>query len=182
MYTRAMEPTEQKLTELWQKVDAFFARAQGAHGPTITCHAGCDACCHRRFSVTGVEADALRRHLGTLDAEAREALRTRARSGDPSRCAALGDDGRCGVYEARPLICRTHGLALRFRDDRRHLPMLDACPKNYADVDLASLDPATVLDQTTLSTVVATLDALHADAVKRPRGERCELDAVMLEG
>jgi hypothetical protein len=60
--------------------------------------------------------------------------------------------------------------------------MLDACPKNYADVDLASLDPATVLDQTTLSTVVATLDAIHADAKKRPRGERCELDAVMLEG
>jgi Fe-S-cluster containining protein len=174
-----MQATDDKLAALWQKVDAFFARARGAHGAAITCHAGCDACCHRRFSVTGVEADALRRHLGALSEAAREALRARAVAGDPSRCAALGDDGRCGVYEARPLICRTHGLALRFRDDRRHLPMLDACPKNYADTDLASLDPATVLDQTTLSTIVAALDALHADALGRPRGARFDLDAVI---
>jgi Fe-S-cluster containining protein len=124
----------------------------------------------------------LQRHLDTLDAAEREALRARARSGDPSRCAALGDDGRCGVYAARPIICRTHGLALRFRDDRRHLPMLDACPKNYTDVDLASLDPATVLDQTTLSTVVAALDALHADAMGRARGARVELDALLARG
>jgi Fe-S-cluster containining protein len=174
-----MEPTAQKLTELWQKVDAFFARAHAAHGASITCHAGCDACCHRRFSITGVEADALQRHLDTLGAVEREALRARARSGDPSRCAALRDDGRCGVYAARPIICRTHGLALRFQDDRRRLPMLDACPKNYVDVDLASLDPATVLDQTTLSTLLAALDALHADARRRPRGARVELDALL---
>lgn len=181
-YSRAMEPTAQKLTELWGKVDAFFAQAHAAHGAMITCHAGCDTCCHRRFSITGVEADALQRHLDALGAAEREALRARARSGDPSRCAALGDDGRCGVYAARPIICRTHGLALRFRDDRRHLPMLDACPKNYTDVDLASLDPATVLDQTTLSTVVAALDALHADALGRPRGARVELDALLARG
>jgi uncharacterized protein len=174
-----MEPTEQKLRDLWHKVDAFFDRARSAHGASITCSAGCDACCHRRFSVTGVEADALRRHLDTLDAAAREALRTRAQRGDPTRCAALGDDGRCGVYDARPLICRTHGLALRFRDERRHLPVLDACPKNYTDVDLSTLDPATVLDQTTLSTVVVTLDSLHADAVGRPRGARFEVHVVI---
>lgn len=176
-----MEPTAQQLTHLWAKVDAFFARAHAAHGPMITCRAGCDACCHRRFSVTGVEADALRRHLDALDATEREALRARARWGDPARCAALGDDGRCGVYAARPILCRTHGLALRFRDDRRHLPMLDACPKNYAAVDLASLDPATVLDQTTLSTVVAALDAVHADARRRPRGARVELATLLAE-
>lgn len=177
----AVSPTEERLAELWQKVDAFFERARAAHGAAITCRAGCDARCHRRFSVTGVEADALRRHLDALGGAAREALRARAVAGDPARCAALDDDGRCGVYEARPLICRTHGLALRFRDDRRHLPLLDACPKNYADVNLASLDPTTVLDQTTLSTVVAALDALHADAVGRPRGERVEVDAILAE-
>ncbi len=177
-----MEPTAQKLTDLWSKVDAFFARAHATHGASITCHAGCDACCHRRFSITGVEADALQRHLDTLNAAEREALRARARSGDPSRCAALGDDGRCGVYAARPIICRTHGLALRFRDDRRHLPMLDACPKNYTGVDLGLLEPSTVLDQTTLSTVVAALDALHADALGRPRGARVELDALLATG
>ncbi len=74
---------------------------------------------------------------------------------------------------------RTHGLALRFRDEKRRLPVLDACPKNYADVDLGTLDPSTVLDQTTLSTLVATLDAVHADALKRSRGARFEVHDVL---
>ncbi len=174
-----MEPTEQRLTELWQKIDLFFAKARAAHGDAITCGEGCDACCHRRFSVTGVEADAMRRHLATLGPAEREALRTRALRGDPTRCAALDERGRCAVYEARPLICRTHGLALRFRDEKRRLPVLDACPKNYADVDLGTLDPSTVLDQTTLSTLVATLDAVHADALKRSRGARFEVHDVL---
>lgn len=174
-----MEPTEQRLVELWLKIDAFFAKARAAHRDAITCGEGCDTCCHRRFSVTGIEADAIRRHLATLDATEREALRQRALHGDATRCAALDDRGRCAVYDARPLICRTHGLALRFRDEKRRLPVLDACPKNYADVDLATLDPSTVLDQTTLSTLVATLDALHADAVERPRGARFEVHDVL---
>ena len=147
-----------------------------------TGRAGWYGWCHRRVGGSGGGAGALQRSLDARGAAERGALRARGRWGGPSRCAALGDDGRCGVYAARPIICRTHGLALRFRDDRRHLPMLDACPKNYTDVDLASLDPATVLDQTTLSTVVAALDALHADALGRPRGARVELDALLATG
>ena len=177
-----MSPTHDRLTELWQKIDAFFARARAAHRASITCASGCDACCHRRFSVTALEADALRAHLATLDASTRAALRERALHGDKGRCAALDARGRCDAYAARPVICRTHGLALRFRDDARSLPLLDACPKNYEGVALDGLDPATVLDQTTLSTILAALDAAHADAAGAPRGRRVDLDEVFATG
>ncbi len=170
-----------RLAELWSRLDDFSARAKAAHGDAITCHAGCDACCHRRFSVTAIESAALRRHLDALDPEAREALRDRALHGDPTRCPALDADGRCDVYAARPVICRSHGLALRFRDDARHLPVLDACERNYTAVDLATRDPGTVLDQTTLSTIVAALDAAHTDAVGLSRGHRDEISTLLAD-
>jgi len=168
------------LRALWQKIEAFFARAITVHGAAITCHAGCDACCHRRFSVTRLEADVIRAHLRAMPAGARAAIARHASANDPARCPALDDGGRCAVYGARPLICRTHGLPLRFADDgRRHLAVVDACPKNFVGEDLASIDPSTVLDQRTLSTILGALDAAHADALGVARGERVEVAALL---
>ena len=98
------------------------------------------------------------------DASALDASAPDASAPSDAACATCVDyaldpaRGRCDAYAARPVICRTHGLALRFRDDARSLPLLDACPKNYEGVALDGLDPATVLDQTTLSTILAALD------------------------
>jgi uncharacterized protein len=170
MTTTANPPSPRaRLDELFAKVDAFFTRARAAHGEAITCHVGCDDCCRRRFSVTLIEADVIREALSQLSSERRRVLAERATQADDGACPALDPDGRCAIYEARPLICRTHGLPIRFRPEgARALPLLDACPKNFVDRDLGSLDPTTVLDQSTLSTVLAALSAAHAGAA----GER----------
>jgi len=170
-----------RLAELFAKVDAFFTRASAVHGPRITCHAGCADCCRRRFSVTSLEASALTEALAALPADRRGELAARAREGDPEVCPALDPDGRCAVYEARPLICRTHGLPLRFPPPQgsRSLPVLDACPKNFAGEALTKLDPTTVLDQGTLSTVLGALDAAFSDEQGRGRGERIEIADVL---
>lgn len=36
---------------------------------------------------------------------------------DDVRCVMLGDDGRCAVYTARPLVCRSQGLPLAYPND-----------------------------------------------------------------
>jgi hypothetical protein len=102
-------------------------------------------------------------------------------------CAALDPDGRCGIYAFRPLVCRSHGLPLRFPGDsdgapvsngapgRRSLPVLDACAKNFTERELASIDADCVLDQATLSTLLAAVDAAHAAETGRARGERFDL-------
>jgi uncharacterized protein len=174
-----------RLFELFAKVDAFFGRAAarfpGADG--ITCHAGCADCCRRRFSVTAVEAEVISEGLASLPSAAREALARRARSGDPGTCPALEDDGRCAVYAFRPVICRTHGLPIRFAAEPgagpRQLPIVDACPKNFGHRDLASLPGDGVLDQATLSTVLGAIDAARADEAGRPRGERIEIEMLV---
>lgn len=172
-----------RLGELYAKLDGFFTRAHARYPEGITCHTGCADCCRRRFSVTGLEASVLAEALAALPADRRRELAHRARSGDLGVCPALDGDGRCALYAARPAICRSHGLPIRFsappaQPGARSLPVIDACPRNFVGQDLASLasvDPSAVLDQTTLSTVLGALDAAHAAELGRARGERVEI-------
>jgi hypothetical protein len=174
-------PTRARVAELYARVDAFFARAAARlPGPEgLTCHTGCADCCRHRFSVTALEAEVVAEGLASLPAETRAAVAARA-SSPGEACPALEADGRCAVYAYRPVICRTHGLPIRFTAaSPRSLPVLDACPKNFQGRDLASLPADAILDQTTISTILGALDAARADEVGRERGERVDLAALL---
>ncbi len=183
MSARPPPDARARLDALFAKIEAFFTAATAREGAAITCHAGCDDCCRRRFTVTGLEAEVIREGLAALPAERRQELALRAREGNLDVCPALDSDGRCAIYAHRPVICRTHGLPLRFTEPRggRSLPMLDACPKNFVGQDLAAVSPASVMDQTTLSTILGALDAADAAEMGRARGERVAI-AALLEG
>lgn len=66
------------------------------------------------------------------------------------------DEGRCRIYEARPIICRSQGLPLRSREIAapRHL---DWCPLNFKGFAPADFDPAAVLNLETLNRLLAGL-------------------------
>lgn len=164
--------------ELLAKVDAFFARTRARYAGALECAPGCTDCCRGGLTLTGIEAEYLRRGIATLPPEARRALAQRAEAPGGAACPALEPDGCCGVYAWRPLVCRTHGLPIRFRRPGS-LPLLDACPKNFRGYDLAEIDADCVLDQQTLSTLLGALDAAHADVTGHARGERVALADVL---
>jgi Fe-S-cluster containining protein len=141
--------------ELTAKVDAFFERAASRHGADMQCGSGCSDCCHARLSITSVEAEAIRHTIAAWSEEDRAALRAHAAAAAPDRCAALGSDGRCAIYEARPIVCRSHGAPIRLREGS--LPVVRACFRNFpAGPQLA--DPDCIIDQTTLSALVLAVD------------------------
>jgi uncharacterized protein len=146
-----------RLAELAARVDGFFDQVHARRRADMMCAAGCHDCCQPGLTVTAIEAAAIRAHLAAMPAAARDALRARR---DGARCAALDDGGRCSIYPARPLICRSHGVSIRMAD-RRGLPVVETCPKNFT---ARAAGPAEILDQGTLSTILAALDAAHAAA------------------
>jgi uncharacterized protein len=143
------------------KVDDFWDRAMHTQPTGFRCADGCDDCCGQRLTVFAVEANAIGEHLTTLDPALRARLSGTAQSGD--RCAFLLE-GRCAIYPARPIICRTHGLPIRLEG------RLDHCPLNFTDEKPV---PTIVLDLEQINTLLALVDRLHAEATAdredRPR-------------
>ena len=118
-------PPEGYIAALHGVIDQLTAPLEAAQAPHRVCARGCNACCVDGLTVFEVEADRIRGEFG--------ALLTTAQPGPLGACAMLGAEGECRVYAARPYVCRTQGLPLRWAEagpDGRPAERRDVCPKN----------------------------------------------------
>src|SRR5262245_20888536 len=163
-----------RYSELATKVDAFFARVQSRHGADMLCGSGCHHCCHVRLSITQVEAQAIRDELAGWTNERKQALTSNASAAPADRCAAL-HEGRCSIYAARPIVCRSHGAPIRLRE-ARSLPVVTACSNNFTAHGPTAADPDCIMDQATLSALVLAVDRDAGNT-----GARIDLAALLMD-
>lgn len=105
--------------------DLESAMTAAGTGLALHCRPGCASCCIS-FAVLPIEAAILQGAIAGLP-----------RPSSPARpaenvCPLLVGD-LCSVYAARPVICRTQGLALAYVDEERETIEISACGKNFAD-------------------------------------------------
>lgn len=163
------------------RVDDAVAGATRLAGDALRCGRGCDSCCAPGLSVLPVEAERIARHLEDHVVVAGPRA---------DRCVFLDGDSACQVYEARPLLCRTHGLALRMRpadheDDGRRtgLKVLDdvsVCALNYT---ARAPTPNETLDAERILALLVTVDRRFRDRAGLPDdGARIPLGALLDAG
>ncbi|HEY6871270.1 MAG TPA: YkgJ family cysteine cluster protein [Geobacteraceae bacterium] len=141
--------------ELLAKVDLFCRKVEEDFAAHLACRAGCDDCC-RHISLFWVEAVALADALGDLPAGEAARIRARAAGVSPDAPCPLLENGRCLLYAARPIICRTHGLPLlTVRNGNR---TVDFCPRNF--LGIGSLPGSAVIDLDRLNTALAAINTL----------------------
>lgn len=159
---------------LREKVDAKVAEVTDRRRDDIACRRGCSDCCAPGLTVLPVEAYAIEEHLsgGVLLPEPRQ-----------DRCAFLDRDGGCAIYEARPILCRTHGLPIFMPGGggRGQLPVLSsqededvwACGLNFTGRPPSKAD---VVNGNTLMALLFTVDARFREgAGLEPGAERIPL-------
>ena len=145
------------------KVDAAVSKASAT--AELACRAGCDSCCVAGLSVLPVEAAALERHLAERGARG-EPLAFTARG--KGHCVFLDVSGRCSVYAARPMLCRTHGLPLRTTGEhpRGSLRVIGdnvtVCELNFTT---RPPTPAETLDATAILQLLVVVDRRHRERV-----------------
>ena len=116
-YRSAVARTVAALRVMYDDVQTRAEAIEASHGPW-PCRAGCDACCRSLGALpalTDVEADVLFAAIDALPPDVRALVHRRIEALGPSPCRPIvcplldESTGRCRVYEARPLACRTYG-------------------------------------------------------------------------
>jgi len=148
---------------LLSRVDELCGRTAERFESQISCRPGCDACC-RHLSIFAVEAAALNAALGALAEPDAALIRLKAGNAAPEDPCPLLQDGLCLLYQARPIICRTHGLPLLIT--RAGESGVDFCPENFRE--LSSIPGSAVIDLDRLNAALAAINALFLQSFPGP--------------
>lgn len=142
--------------ELVRKVDEKFSEIASHHSDAFVCRLGCHSCCKPELTVNPLEKEALKRFL-EANPERIQKLRAleKTKPHGEKRCSFLEAGGACAVYEARPIVCRTHGAPLQFREDED--VFRDVCPLNFTREDISTLPAEDVLNIDTVNTLLTLI-------------------------
>ena len=162
------------LQELYRKVEAFQNNLSAPARSLSQCRKGCSRCCMVDLSVFRIEADSVRKWFRELAVGKADELRSLWSGEKPEGgCAFLVNDA-CTIYEARPLICRTQGLPLRFIEGGQ--TFLDICPLNEEMLNITLSSEVMNLDL--LNLILAQLERHEGE--DRPREKLSDLRAEFL--
>lgn len=150
-----------ELEHLRARADASFARVVELHPRAVACRPGCDDCCHALFDLSPMESISLALAFLDLPRQSRrEVLRRGQKAAEifdqslkqafsltgTQRLAALSQarvpcpllqEGRCLLYETRPLTCRLYGIPVNVEGQARICHKARFLPgQTYPTVDL----------------------------------------------
>ncbi len=120
----------EKYLKLRDEVDGLTEQLWSEHKSNMACKKGCDMCC-LNFDVFPIEFDHIKKQVqeeypDVLDQELPETV--------GEKCFFL-KDGSCTIYDARPIICRTHGYPLLYMNETGDQWQLSHCELNFLKVD-----------------------------------------------
>ena len=155
-------PEERSLADylaLLEKVSTKFDEIHARNASRMRCGRGCHSCCAPELTVFAVERENLRRFIES--APGLEARLKALEAADPhrgARCKMLDASGVCSVYEARPVVCRSHGAPI-FAKSEGGAPIRDACPLNFEEIeDLMKLPAEDVINIDLLNQILALVN------------------------
>lgn len=164
----------------YRKVADFEAALTPDAKSRLNCKNGCSRCCYTDISIFEVEAQNIRRWFNSLSPELKQQLREKwsMESGTGldfqnrlvKPCVFLKDDS-CSVYEVRPLICRTQGLAMKVATETA--TFADICPLNEDALTL--MKSSDILNLELLNTILSQMERVNADSADRLRVSLREL-------
>lgn len=141
----------QQYKKLSHWCDQFFQDVIQKYKQKIQCHEGCSYCCTLQ-SVSRLEARIIQDFIHTNFIIG---------NGKVKQTCAFLHEGRCSIYDVRPIICRTHGLVLY---DSEENSLRRTCDLNF-DLELpTSFKKEEALDSLKVTENLTRLNLLYCIA------------------
>jgi Fe-S-cluster containining protein len=129
---------KQEFYDITHLVQQEFERNAAIYGSKLQCRKGCSKCCSQIFRITLLDAHIIEEHIKALPkeyqtmlkAKAEEYIKQKENLKNPALpCPALGEEGECAIYEARPIVCRRFGVPIY---DYKNPGNVYACDLNFS--------------------------------------------------
>ncbi|WP_430811366.1 MULTISPECIES: YkgJ family cysteine cluster protein [unclassified Carboxylicivirga] len=157
---------------LRDEIDAAADRLWKEHSANMSCKKGCDKCC-LNFDVFPIEFDAIKEEVA---AKYPNVLQQAKPDELGEKCFFLKDH-QCALYEARPIICRTHGYPLLYMNEGGDQWELSHCELNFTSVDEDYFHEENCYPQDTYN---SRLFMMNKEYVKTAHPDKGEFDLVPL--
>lgn len=137
--------------QLTDKVDAKFDEIFNKHKDQFSCTKGCYSCCKPDLSVSQIEALNIREHIKN------NLVDLSLDKGIPGYCEFLSEKGECLIYEARPVICRSHGAPVAYKDEFK-IQQKDVCELNFKELPIQDLSDQDFFNLDTVNVLLAVMN------------------------
>ena len=161
-----------KYLELRDEVDKLIDDLWDKHHENMACKKGCDKCC-LNFDVFPVEFDAIKMQVE----EEYPDVPDRSMPGEIGDNCVFLQNHICSIYNARPVICRTHGFPLMNMNHEGEYWELSHCELNFTNVDEFYFDEENTYPQDKYN---SRLFMLNKEYIEENYPGRSEMDLVPL--
>ena len=145
------------------KIDIFCKRLEKLYKEHLVCKPGCSLCCEVERTVCSIEANIIEQQLLTLSPEKIKRLK-RLHKDDDETCPMLLRK-RCVIYPVRPIICRTHGLPILYREAERSF--VDYCRLNFTKLPAGhEFEDDHILDMNSFNVALIEIDKSFTENVE----------------
>jgi Fe-S-cluster containining protein len=145
-----MEKHFKNYVALISEIDDLSNKLEKQHAKHINCKAGCDMCC-MDYSIFPIEFHYILNQLkkNKLKPETKENIAE-------EDCIFLNNHN-CSIYNARPIICRTHGLPLIYMNEEGDWE-LSACELNFTAFNFEEFSETNTFPQDTFNSKLFMLN------------------------
>ncbi len=139
--------------KLMEDVNNEIRKLEKQYKGILQCRPGCIKCC-KELSVLPLEAEILQEAFNALSNDVIQIIHSQAKN--KNRACPFLIENLCSVYQARPLICRTHGLPVGYVNNNNETIEVSACPVNFSEDAEFGIDDLLLMDQ--FNAILATLN------------------------
>lgn len=174
------------LSELYQKIQSFGDGLSKQSQELSHCRAGCSRCCYVDLTVFDIEANNIRNWFNALSLSEQESIKKKWQTplsrmmnfhGEEVNSCVFLHNEECTIYDARPLICRSQGLAFKFKHEAQEY--VDICPLNEEMLDV--LEDKEVLNLDLLNMILSRLEQDEASGKVRSRSRLKDLQQELMK-
>lgn len=157
---------------LRDEIDNVTVKLWDEHQNNMACKKGCDNCC-LNFDVFPVEFDYIKQQVEILYPSV---LNQEKPKEIGEKCFFLKDH-QCTIYEARPIICHTHGYPLLYMNETGDQWELSHCELNFTMVDEDYFNEENCYKQDTFN---SRLFMMNKEYIKTAHPDKGEFELIPL--